>query len=36
MWTIVQIIAGAVRHLAISQLEIATMAFAVCAIIIYT
>jgi hypothetical protein len=34
-WTLVQIIARAVRHLAISQLEIAVTAFALCAIIIY-
>lgn len=35
VWTIVQIIARAVRHLAISQLEISVIAFAVCAIITY-
>jgi hypothetical protein len=35
VWTVVQIITRAVRHLAISQLEIAVIAFAVCAIITY-
>jgi hypothetical protein len=34
-WTASQIIVRAVRHLAISQLEIAVIAFAVCAIITY-
>ena len=34
-WTMVQVIARAIRHLAISQLEIAVVAFSVCAIIIY-
>jgi hypothetical protein len=35
VWTATQIIVRAVRHLAISQLEIAVVAFAVCAIITY-
>jgi hypothetical protein len=35
IWMIVQVIARATRHLAISQLEIAVVAFAACAIIIY-
>jgi len=35
-WTTVQIIVRATRHLAVSQLEIAVMAFAVCAIITYS
>jgi hypothetical protein len=35
VWTTVQIIARAIRHLAISQLEITVAAFAACAIIIY-
>jgi hypothetical protein len=35
VWTTVQIIARAIRHLAISQLEIAVVAFAACAIVIY-
>jgi hypothetical protein len=35
VWTVMQIIVRAVRHLAISQLEIAVIAFAVCAIITY-
>ena len=34
-WTVVQIIARGARHLAISQLEIAVMAFSACAVIIY-
>ena len=34
-WIVVQIIVRASRHLAISQLEIAVIAFATCAIIIY-
>jgi hypothetical protein len=35
VWTVVQIMTRAARHLAISQLEIAVIAFAVCAIITY-
>ena len=35
VWTVVQIITRATRHLAISQLEIAVVAFAACAIITY-
>jgi hypothetical protein len=35
LWTVVQIITRAARHLAVSQLEIAVIAFAVCAIITY-
>jgi hypothetical protein len=35
VWTVIQVIARAARHLAISQLEIAVVAFSVCAIIIY-
>lgn len=35
LWIVIQIIVRASRHLAISQLEIAVVAFAICAIIIY-
>jgi hypothetical protein len=35
VWTVAQVITRAVRHLAISQLEIAVIAFAACAIITY-
>ncbi|KUJ10770.1 uncharacterized protein LY89DRAFT_739760 [Mollisia scopiformis] len=35
LWTTIQIIARAIRNLAISQLEIAVLAFAVCAIFTY-
>lgn len=35
LWMIIQIIVRAARHLAISQLEIAVAAFAVCAVAIY-
>lgn len=35
LWTTMQIIARAYRHLAVSQLEISVIAFAVCAIITY-
>lgn len=34
-WTVVQVIVRRVRHLAISQLEIGIIAFAICAILIY-
>jgi hypothetical protein len=34
-WVVLQVIARAARHLAVSQLEIAVLAFATCAIIIY-
>jgi hypothetical protein len=35
LWMVIQIIVRASRHLAISQLELAVVAFAVCAILIY-
>lgn len=34
-WTAIQVLTRAIRHLAIAQLEIAVLAFSVCAIIIY-
>ncbi|PWY91623.1 hypothetical protein BO94DRAFT_533749, partial [Aspergillus sclerotioniger CBS 115572] len=35
IWVIIQVIARAVRHLAVTQLEVAVVAFALCAIMMY-
>ncbi|PMD42976.1 hypothetical protein L207DRAFT_552894 [Hyaloscypha variabilis F] len=35
VWSVIQILARAARHLAISQLEIAVLAFAACAVVMY-
>ena len=35
LWIIIQVLARAIRHLAVSQLEIAVLAFACCAIVMY-
>jgi len=35
VWSVIQILARAARHLAVSQLEIAVLAFAACAVVMY-